>query len=101
MQTDQLKTDIRTNVYMSHIEETFDKPAFNQTALKILLDNLRIVRENTGEAIGALEKALYLTRPAENTDSFKQLLIVSTCSCILRICECSDVVLFLAQHTHT
>lgn len=70
--------DIRTKVLMSDMEETFEKPAFNQTGLKILLDNLRVVRENTGEAVGALEKVLYLTRPAEQTDSLKQLLIVST-----------------------
>lgn len=65
---------------MSDMEETFEKPAFNQTGLKILLDNLRVVRENTGEAVGALEKVLYLTRPAEQPDSLKQLLIVSTLS---------------------
>lgn len=77
LQTDQLKRDIGSKVLTSDMEETFEKPTFNQTGLKILLDNLRVVRENTAEAVGALEKVLYLARPAEQTDSLKLLLNVS------------------------
>lgn len=59
---------------MSHIEDAFDRPAFNQTAVKILLDNVRMVKENTTRAVSSLETVLYLIRPMEKGDSLKYIL---------------------------
>lgn len=78
LQTERLKHGIRTKVLMSDLEDIFEKPAFNQTALKILLDNVRLVRENTTRAVSALETVLYLIRSPDQVDSLKPLLGVST-----------------------
>lgn len=59
---------------MSDIEDVFDRPAFNQTAVKLLLDNVRMVKENTTRAVSSLETVLYLIRPMEKGDSLKYIL---------------------------
>lgn len=81
-QTERLKYEIRTKVLMSDLEDVFDRPTFNQTALRILLDNVRAVRENTTRAVSALETVLYLIRPPEQGDTLKQMLGVSTCKAL-------------------
>lgn len=73
-QTERLKQDIRSKVLMSDIEDVFDRPAFNQTAVKLLLDNVRMVKENTTRAVSSLETVLYLIRPMEKGDSLKYIL---------------------------
>ncbi|XP_037036928.1 protein tweety-2 isoform X1 [Bradysia coprophila] len=72
--TERLKQDIRSKVLMSDIEDVFDRPAFNQTAVKLLLDNVRMVKENTTRAVSSLETVLYLIRPMEKGDSLKYIL---------------------------
>lgn len=62
---------------MSDLEDILDRPTFNQTALRILLDNVRSVRENTTRAVSALETVLYLNRPPDQGDTLKQMLGVS------------------------
>lgn len=69
---------------MSDIEDVFDRPAFNQTAVKLLLDNVRMVKENTTRAVSSLETVLYLIRPMEKGDSLKYILGVCTCQCLDR-----------------
>lgn len=63
---------------MSDLEDILDRPTFNQTALKILLDNVRSVRENTTRAVSALETVLFLIRPPAQGDTLKQMLGVSS-----------------------
>lgn len=75
-QTERLKHDIRGRVLMYDLEELFERPTFNQTALKTLLDNLSLVRENTTRAVSSLETILYLIR-TPHQHSLKQFLIVS------------------------
>lgn len=58
-QTDQLKRDIRHKVLEQDLEE-FERPTFNQTALKMLLDSVRAHQENTAQSVNSLEKILYL-----------------------------------------
>ncbi|KAJ6636227.1 Protein tweety-2 [Pseudolycoriella hygida] len=72
--TEQLKQDIRSKILMSDIEDLFDKPAFNQTAVKILLDNVRMVKENTTRAVSSLETVLFMLRPREEGNSLKHVL---------------------------
>lgn len=74
LQTERLKQDIRSKILMSDIEDVFDRPAFNQTAVKLLLDNVRMVKENTTRAVSSLETVLYLIRPMEKGDSLKFIL---------------------------
>lgn len=62
---------------MSDLEDILDRPTFNQTALRILLDNVRSVRENTTRAVSSLETVLYLIRPPDQGDTLKQMLGVS------------------------
>lgn len=62
---------------MSDLEDILDRPTFNQTALRTLLDNVRSVRENTTRAVSALETVLYLIRPPDQGDTLKQMLGVS------------------------
>lgn len=62
---------------MYDLEDVFERPTFNQSALKILLDNLILVRENTTRAVSSLETILYLIRTPQH-HSLKQLLEVST-----------------------
>lgn len=76
-QTERLKYEIRTKVLMSDLEDILDRPTFNQTALRILLDNVRSVRENTTRAVSSLETVLYLIRPPDQGDTLKQMLGVS------------------------
>lgn len=61
---------------MSDLDEMFERPTSNQTGLRILLDNFRVVVDNTNGAVAALDKVVYLTKPAEPTDSLKELLNV-------------------------
>lgn len=61
---------------MNDLEDVFERPTFNQTGLKILLDNLMLVRENTTRAVSSLETILYLIR-SPNPNSLKQILSVS------------------------
>lgn len=62
---------------MSDLEDILDRPTFNQTALRILLDNVRSMRENTTRAVSALETVLYLIRLPGQSDTIKQILGVS------------------------
>lgn len=75
-QTELLKQDIRGKVLMYDLEDLFERPTFNQTALKILLDNLILVRENTTRAVSSLETILYLINTPQQ-HSLKQILGVS------------------------
>lgn len=61
---------------MYDLEDVFERPTFNQTALKILLDNVILVRENTTRAVSSLETILYLIRTPQH-HSLKQILGVS------------------------
>lgn len=61
---------------MSEMEEVFERPTFNQTALKMLLDSVLLVRENTTRAVTSLETILYLIKTPQQ-HSLKQLLGVS------------------------
>lgn len=61
---------------MYDLEDVFDRPTFNQTALKMLLDNVLLMRENTTRAVSSLETILYLIRTPQQ-DSLKQILGVS------------------------
>lgn len=61
---------------MHDLEDVFERPTFNQTALKILLDNLILVRENTTRAVSSLETILYLIKTPQQ-HSLKQILAVS------------------------
>ncbi|XP_031632317.1 protein tweety-2 isoform X2 [Contarinia nasturtii] len=71
--TEKLKHDIRSKVLMYDLEDVFERPTFNQTALKILLDNVILVRENTTRAVSSLETILYLIRTPQH-HSLKQVL---------------------------
>ncbi|XP_055305610.1 protein tweety-2 isoform X2 [Sitodiplosis mosellana] len=71
--TEKLKHDIRSKVLMYDLEDVFERPTFNQTALKILLDNVILVRENTTRAVSSLETILYLIRTPQH-HSLKQIL---------------------------
>lgn len=71
-----MKHDIRSKVLMYDLEDVFERPTFNQTALKILLDNVILVRENTTRAVSSLETILYLIRTPQH-HSLKQILGVS------------------------
>lgn len=62
---------------MHDLEDVFERPTFNQTALKILLDNLILVRENTTRAVSSLETILYLIKTPQQ-HSLKQILAVSS-----------------------
>ena len=64
---------------MHDLEDVFERPTFNQTALKILLDNLILVRENTTRAVSSLETILYLIKTPQQ-HSLKQILGVSISS---------------------
>lgn len=75
-QTDQLKYDIHNKVLMSDMEDVFERPTFNQTALKMLLDTVQLVRENTTRAVTSLETILYLIKTPQQ-HSLKQVLGVS------------------------
>lgn len=61
----------------SDLDEIFERPAFNQTGLRILLENSRVVRENVTEAVYALEYIEHFTKHSEQSDALKQLLNVS------------------------
>lgn len=61
---------------MHDLEDIYERPTFNQTALKMLLDNVNLVRENTTRAVSALETILYLIRTPQH-NSLKQVLGVS------------------------
>lgn len=76
IKTDQLKQDIRNKVLMSDMEEVFERPTFNQTGLKLLLDTVQLVKENTSRAITSLETILYLIKTPQQ-HSLKQALHVS------------------------
>lgn len=71
-----MKHNIRSKVLMHDLEDVFERPTFNQTALKILLDNLILVRENTTRAVSSLETILYLIKTPQQ-HSLKQILAVS------------------------
>lgn len=71
-----MKHNIRNKILMNDLEDVFERPTFNQTGLKILLDNLMLVRENTTRAVSSLETILYLIR-SPNPNSLKQILSVS------------------------
>lgn len=75
-QTERLKQNIRSKVLMHDLEDVFERPTFNQTALKLLLDNLILVRENTTRAVSSLETILYLIKTPQQ-HSLKQILAVS------------------------
>lgn len=75
MQTDQLKRDIRHKVLEIDLEE-FERPTFNQTALKMLLDNVRSLTDNTAQAVNSLEKIIYLIQNTRH-DSLGHYLGVS------------------------
>lgn len=75
-QTERLKQNIRGKVLMHDLEDVFERPTFNQTALKLLLDNLILVRENTTRAVSSLETILYLIK-TPHQHSLKQILGVS------------------------
>lgn len=76
LQTDQLKRDIRHKVLEIDLEE-FERPTFNQTALKMLLDNVRSLTDNTAQAVNSLEKIIYLIQNTRH-DSLGHYLGVST-----------------------
>lgn len=61
---------------MHDLEDVFERPTFNQTALKMLLDNVLLVRENTTRAVSSLETILYLIRTPRH-DSLTHKLGVS------------------------
>lgn len=71
-----MKHNIRNKILLNDLEDVFERPTFNQTGLKILLDNLMLVRENTTRAVSSLETILYLIR-SPNPNSLKQILSVS------------------------
>lgn len=74
-QTDQLKRDIRHKV-LEHDLEEFERPTFNQTALKMLLENVRSLTDNTAQAVNSLEKIIYLIQNTRH-DSLGHYLGVS------------------------
>lgn len=61
---------------MSDLDDILDKPAINRTAVDILQDSVRLVRENTTKAVSELEAVLYSMRPNEREDSLKYYLKV-------------------------
>lgn len=85
LQTDQLKRDIRHKVLENDLEE-FERPTFNQTALKMLLDNVRSLTDNTAQAVNSLEKIIYLIQNTRH-DSLGHYLGVSLPSMMtVRVC---------------
>ena len=45
-----------------NLEEIIDKPIYNQTAVTILLDTCRQIRENTSRAVTSLDMVVYFMR---------------------------------------
>lgn len=61
---------------MSEMEETFERPTHNQTGLRMLIESVKLVRENTTRAVNSLETILYLIKtPLKH--SLKQVMGVS------------------------
>ncbi|GAB0094936.1 Protein tweety homolog [Sergentomyia squamirostris] len=73
-QTDTLKHNLKSRVVMSELEDIFDKPTSNQTALTIVLYTVRQVKDNTTLAINALEAVSYFIRSSHSEVTIKNVL---------------------------
>ncbi|XP_055708757.1 protein tweety-2 [Phlebotomus papatasi] len=73
-QTDTLKHNLKSRVVMSELEDIFDKPTSNQTALTIVLYTVRQVKDNTTLAINALEAVSYFIRSSQSEVTIKNVL---------------------------
>ncbi|XP_055857390.1 protein tweety-2-like isoform X1 [Episyrphus balteatus] len=76
-QTESIKINLETKVQSYNLEEQIDKSKYNQTAVTILLDTCRLVRDNTSRAVTSLDNmVLYFmkTKGTENDTSLKGVL---------------------------
>lgn len=81
-----VKQNLKSKVVLSELEAKLEQPPqlYNQTALYLLQDTVKMVKDNTTLAINALETVVYLTRPSYSDLTLKNLLDVSTFWEILR-----------------
>lgn len=69
-----MKHGIQNKVLSSEIEEILDPATHNQTALGLIMDGVRLVRENTTRAVSSLETILYLIRPPDQEHTMENVL---------------------------
>lgn len=75
-QTEMVKQNLKSKVVLSELEAKLETPPqlYNQTALYLLQDTVKMVKDNTTLAINALETVVYLTRPSYSDLTLKNLL---------------------------
>ena len=73
-QTELLRSNLREKMMLTELYEIYDKPTFNQTGLSILLDSVRLVKENATLAVSGIDAALYFIRPAQSDEALKGLI---------------------------
>lgn len=75
-QTELLRSNLRDKIQLTELYDIYDKPTFNhnQTGQSILLDSVRLVKENATLAVSGIDAALYFIRPAQSDEALKGLI---------------------------
>ncbi len=73
-QTELLRNSLREKAPLSELDDFYETPTYNQTALSMLLDMVKLVKDNTSEAVSEIEAALYFIRPSQSDEALKHLL---------------------------
>lgn len=69
-----MRNTLKEKSQLSHLDDFYERPTHNQTALSILLDTVKLVKDNTSEAISEIDAALYFIRPSQSDEALKHLL---------------------------
>lgn len=59
---------------LSELDDFLEHPVSNQTALSILLDTVKLVKDNTTHAVSGIEAALYFIQPSQSDQALKSLI---------------------------
>ncbi|TDG39417.1 hypothetical protein AWZ03_014162, partial [Drosophila navojoa] len=76
-ETETIKRDLETKMASHKVQDMVEKPQYNQTAVMLLIETSRLVRENTSRAVTSLDNmVLYFmkTKGSENETSLMGIL---------------------------
>lgn len=72
--TDQLSRTLKGKTLTLDIDDLWDTPVTNTTALAIMMDTAQLVTRNTTEAVSGIEAALYFIQPSQSDQLLKMLI---------------------------
>jgi protein tweety len=73
-QTHLLSKTLKERTLTLDIDDLWDSPVSNTTALAIMMDTAQLVTKNTTEAVSGIEAALYFIQPSQSDRLLKSLI---------------------------